>query len=272
MSEGEFAPGHVFFKTGDAADCAYQLHEGQVELLVDGAANRIRLLGPGEVFGEMALIEERPRSVIARAVAGGRVTPMTRDEFEHHLAHDPGQTQPYLRALFERLRSLTATVGDVEFVPAAQAESEEASSLHSPIELPVGAGTTSDWVVVIHPLSHKAAETLPEEGLLVSQFPLRIGRASDSREPEALDLNDLWLLDQKPYHVSRNHCEIVVDHEGPIVRDRGSHLGCLVNEKPIGGRAATGSARLEPGENVVVVGSRMSKYQFRVIVSSTANM
>jgi hypothetical protein len=79
------------------------------------------------------------------------------------------------------------------------------------------------------------------------------------------------LLDQKPYHVSRNHCEIVVDGEDLLVRDRGSHLGCLVNEKPIGGRAASGSARLDPGENVLVVGSRMSKYQFRVVVSPTAD-
>ena len=275
MSEQEFAAGYVFFRTGDLVDCAYQLLEGEVELLIDAesTSKRVRRCSAGDVFGEMALIEERPRGGTARAVTSVRVAPLTRDEFEQHLAQNPAQTRPYLRALFERLRSLAAaSAGFTEFEPVTQAESSPDSPAPKPVELPVGTGTTAEWVVVIHPLTHKAAETLPEEGLLIAQFPLRIGRASNGREPEALDLNDLWLLDHKPYHVSRNHCEIVIDGEGPVVRDRGSHLGCLVNEKPIGGRAAVDSARLHPGENVVVVGSRMSKYQFRVIVRASAEV
>jgi len=276
MSEQEFAAGHVFYRTGDAADCAYQLQAGEVELLAeaDGSSISVLRFAAGEAFGEMALIEERPRAFTARAVTSGRATPMTRDEFEHHLTHDPAQTRLYLRALFERLRSLAAaSIGVTEVKPATQPESEATSPPpRSPVELPIGTGPTSDWGVVIHPLTHKAAQTLPEEGLLVTQFPLRIGRASDSRETEALDLNDLWLIDQKPYHISRNHCEIVVDGEGTIVHDRGSHLGCVVNDKPIGGRAAIHSARLNPGENVLVVGSRMSKYQFRVIVTPSADV
>jgi hypothetical protein len=272
MSEQPFAAGHVFFRSGDAAAGSYLLHEGEIELLAgaDGSSTCVRRLSPGEVFGELALIEERPRACTARAVTSGRVTWMTREEFEHGLMHDPAQTLPYLGALFERLRTLAAASGGAQLEPAVPAESEATSALQSPVEFPVGAGTTSDWAVVIHPLTHQAAATLPDEGLLVSQFPLRIGRASDSREPEALDLNDLWLLDRKPYHVSRNHCEIVVDQHGPIVRDRGSHLGCIVNETPIGGRTASCAARLDPGENVLVVGSRMSKYQFRIIVGWSA--
>ena len=119
---------------------------------------------------------------------------------------------------------------------------------------------------MVSPLTRKAAETLPDDGLLVTRFPLRIGRASAANEPEAFDLNDLWLLDQRPYNVSRNHCEIHADHQGAMVRDRGSHLGCVVNDEPIGGRAGAGYARLHLGDNVLVVGSRMSPYQFRITV------
>lgn len=274
MSEREFAAGHVFFAAGDVADCAYQLLRGQVELLTEtsGSATRTRLIGPGEVFGEMALVDERPRPCSARAVTSGQAVPISRDEFEQHLAHDPARIRPFLRALFERLRSLAASsVGDSLSTAAARTESDALSPGDQRGELPTGAGATSDWVVVIHPLTHKAAETLPQEGVLVSRFPLRIGRASGVREPEALDLNDLWLLDEKPYHVSRNHCEITVDGAGLVVRDRGSQLGCIVNDKPIGGRSATESARLDPGENVLVVGARMSRYQFRLHVSPAGN-
>jgi hypothetical protein len=40
-----------------------------------------------------------------------------------------------------------------------------------------------------------------------------------------------------------------------------------VNDEPIGGRAVLGYAALTPGDNVLVIGSPMSPYQFRVVVS-----
>jgi hypothetical protein len=273
MPEQEFAPGHVFFRPGDPGERAYLLHEGQVELLAgaEGAFIRVGLFQPGDVFGEMALIEERPRTLTARAVTPGRAASMTRDEFEHQLTHDPARARQYLRSLFERLRSLTARLGGAADPSPAGTPTTPVPGgppgRPAPVELPPGAGTPSEWAVVVRPLTRKSAETLPEEGLRVTRFPLRIGRASAAHEPEAFDLNDLWLLDDKPYNVSRNHCEIHVDHEGPMVRDRGSHLGCVVNDEPIGGRAVLGYARLVAGENVLVVGARMSPYQFRVTVS-----
>jgi hypothetical protein len=139
-----------------------------------------------------------------------------------------------------------------------------------PAELPAdgtGKPVPDGWTVVVHPLTRKAAETLPDEGLRVNKFPLRFGRAAAAHEPEGLDLNDLWLLDVKPYNVSRNHCEIDLAHLGLVVRDRGSHLGCYVNDEHIGGRSAMGYAKLEAGDNVLVLGGRMSPYQFRVTVT-----
>ncbi|HEV3440254.1 MAG TPA: cyclic nucleotide-binding domain-containing protein, partial [Gemmata sp.] len=85
MTEQEFDAGRVFFRPGDSGDRAYLLQDGQVELLIGTAEafTRIGLFEPGDVFGEMALIEERPRVYTARAVTAGRASAMTRDEFEH---------------------------------------------------------------------------------------------------------------------------------------------------------------------------------------------
>jgi CRP-like cAMP-binding protein len=294
MTELTFAAGHVFFRAGEPGEQAFLLHEVQVEILAGSSEpfTRVGLCMPGDVFGEMALIEERPRSLTARAVTAGRATAMTRAEFEHLLTHDPARTRQYLRSLFERLRALTARLGtQVEtgsrlvplsnppsaFLPAltvgqidapGPAESIGSPSASGLPELQPGQGKPSSWVVVVHPLTRKAAETLPEEGLRVTRFPLRIGRAAGANERDAFDLNDLWLLDEKPYNVSRNHCEIQVDGIGPSVCDRGSHLGCIVNDESIGGRSVMDFARLDPGENVLVIGSRMSPYQFRVTVTS----
>ena len=226
MTEQTFAAGHVFFRAGDPGDRAYLLGDGQVELLTGAAGTlaRVRLLQAGDVFGETALIEERPRSLTARAVSAGKATALTREEFERDLTLTPPQTQKHLRSLFERLRSLTARHGGevepVRVAPIDALDSVKKPSHSAPAELPSG-GKATGWVVVVHPLTRKAAETLPDDGLTVTRFPLRIGRITEAHEREALDLNDLWLLDAKPYNVSRNHCEILVDNVGPLVCDRG---------------------------------------------------
>jgi CRP-like cAMP-binding protein len=279
MDEMEFEAGHLFFVAGDSGDAAWLVQEGEVELLTGPAGSlvRVKLARPGDVFGEMALVDERPREVTARALKAGRVVAVSRDEFEASLLQAPLPILECVRALFERLRS--AIGGDEPGILLAEEAFLAEGSLPTdsglqasgqggpaPSEFPVAQGRAGEWSVSIHPLTRKAAETLPDEGLLVTQFPLRVGRAAAADESEALALNDLWLLDDEPFNVSRNHCEIYVDGVGPAVRDRGSALGCVVNETAIGGRGKLRSCGLEPGDNVVIVGSRVSPYQFRVVV------
>lgn len=240
-----FADGHVFFKPGDPAEAAYLIESGQVQISreSDGPAP-LATLGPGSVFGEMALIEERPHSATARAVSVVSARRMSRAEFERDLLRDPARCRAYLQGLFERLRSLSGRLTEsVTSVPRSPAIS-----------------------VTIRPLTRKATACLPEEGLPVDRFPFRIGRASEAYEPEAFDLNDLWLHDEKPFNVSRNHLLIALGDNGPVVRDRGSNLGTVVNEVRIGGRAALTEAPLVVGDNVVVVGGGRSPYQFLIAI------
>jgi CRP-like cAMP-binding protein len=248
MAVKNFRAGEVLFRPGDPSECAFLLESGQVEVLRgDGAnAGRVALLGPGEVFGEMALVEERPHAMTARAVTDGSATTMSRAEFEDGLLHDPQRSRRYLLGLFERLRDLSDRVA-APALPAAYGPAPATAK------------------VTLFPLTHKAAETLPEEGLAITTFPFRIGRASEAREPEALDLNDLWLLDKTPFEVSRNHMSIDIwDGTQYIVRDRGSYLGTIVNETQIGGGVAKAVAALSPGDNVIVLGGPKSPYQFRL--------
>ena len=267
MTELKFEPGAWIFRTGDASVRAYLVGQGEVELLSEtgGTLARVAIVNPGNVFGEMSLVEERPHSLGARALTPVTVAALTRDEFEALLTSNPAKTRLYLRTLFERLRSLSARIAELsDSIPMADAVPE------GPVAFPAIPGQEINEnapTVVVHPLTRKAAETLPDEGLWVTSFPLRIGRAPGANEPDSLDLNDLWLLDEKPYNVSRNHCEIALDDKNRVlVRDRGSHVGCIVNEQVIGGRAPYGYTRLHSGDNVMILGGRMSPYQFRVTV------
>jgi hypothetical protein len=185
----------------------------------------------------------------ARAVTDGSATSLTREEFEHDLLHDPQRSRRYLRGLFERLRELTTRAAAIA-LPVAHGDAAPATAS-----------------VILYPLTRKATETLPENGLAVTTFPFRIGRASEASEGQPLDLNDLWLLDSAPFQVSRNHLSIDLwDGHQLIVRDRGSHTGTIVNEQPIGGKSRATVAPLAMGDNVVIVGAPQSPYQFRVNV------
>src|SRR4029077_2888750 len=117
------------------------------------------------------------------------------------------------KILFERLRTLSAQVA--------------AASIGTSL-------ITSDVSVTIHPLTRRAAATLPHEGLRVTKYPFRIGRAAAEDEEIPLDVNDLWLNDHSPLNISRNHASLECKGNYVIVKYRGSSLGIYVNDVHIG--------------------------------------
>jgi CRP-like cAMP-binding protein len=79
-----FSGGQDIFRYGDAGDCAYLIEEGVVEILVvksDGE-HRIRLMGKGELFGEVLLIDYQPRTATVRAVERTTLVPIPRKLME----------------------------------------------------------------------------------------------------------------------------------------------------------------------------------------------
>jgi Cyclic nucleotide-binding domain/FHA domain len=248
MAERIFQAGDIFFRAGDPGDFAYLIQSGEVELLSGPPSDlrRVTKFGPKEVFGDMSLIEERARALTARAITAGKALSMSRIEFERLLTEDPEQCVHYLKSLFERLRTMAH-----RHEPTAQN----------------GSTAKAMPVVAIHPLTKQTEDSLPVGGLRIPKFPFRIGRASEANEPEPLDLNDMWLIDSHPFNVSRNHLAIELSIDGEVmVADRGSHLGTLVNDQLLGRTSPVRHLALERGNNTVIIGSRESPYQFRVVV------
>lgn len=62
-----FAKGQLVFTEGDKGCCAYIIEEGEVEILA--GEHRLSLLSKGELFGEVALIDQQARTASARATA-----------------------------------------------------------------------------------------------------------------------------------------------------------------------------------------------------------
>ena len=96
-----FEPGQAVFHEGDRGDWLYVVTDGEVEVLKrngGGTETSLRRLGPGECFGEIALVSDRPRTATVRAVTATNVLAVDREAFQALFA-----TLPPLRGFVETL-------------------------------------------------------------------------------------------------------------------------------------------------------------------------
>jgi len=88
--EEQFAPGDMICREGSPADRFYIIVEGAVEVWKDWGDAEADLLarhGPGHMFGEMALIDELPRSATVVAAEPSRLLSIGREDF-HRIIHE----------------------------------------------------------------------------------------------------------------------------------------------------------------------------------------
>jgi uncharacterized membrane protein len=101
------AHGTVLFKKGDTGDAMYFIEEGRVRVyLVDEEGDEVALaeFGRGEFFGEMALIDGKPRTAHARVVDDARLASLGRDDFLRYVRHHPEVALAMVSVISERLR------------------------------------------------------------------------------------------------------------------------------------------------------------------------
>ncbi len=84
VSYVHFAPGETIFRQGDEGDFVYSIIDGQVEVIrgePDREAKVINRLGPGEYFGEMALIRRAPRTATVRTLTAVNAVVLSQADF-----------------------------------------------------------------------------------------------------------------------------------------------------------------------------------------------
>ncbi len=114
MNAGErtYGRNELIFREGDPSDAAYVVVSGRVELSKLGPDGPVLLamLGPTEMFGEMGLFDDAPRSASARAAEKTRVKIIAREEFKNWLQDEPGAALRVVGMLVERLRMADAII------------------------------------------------------------------------------------------------------------------------------------------------------------------
>ena len=96
--------GTSVFAAGDPGELMYAVREGEVELLVEGKI--VETVGPGGIFGEMALIEHEARSATAVAKTRCELVPIDEKRFEFLVRQHPFFATHMLRLLARRLRRM----------------------------------------------------------------------------------------------------------------------------------------------------------------------
>jgi len=107
----EFTRDEAIFGVNEAADGLYVIASGRVKVCVSSAAGKeliLATLGPGQFFGEMALLDDAPRSASVVTQLPTVAYRIKRDDFDKLLDQHPGIGRKLLRELSLRLRRSNA--------------------------------------------------------------------------------------------------------------------------------------------------------------------
>ena len=97
-----FAPGQYIFKAGDPGEAMYIVVEGEIEIL-DGVV-LLETSGQGSIVGELALIDDEPRSATAIAKTDCRLVAVDRRRFQYMVQETPLFALSVMKVLADRLR------------------------------------------------------------------------------------------------------------------------------------------------------------------------
>lgn len=115
--------GSVIFREGERGYSAFLIERGEVEISVqrNGLDVKLASRGPGEVFGEMAIIDDQPRSATVTAVRPCQLLMITRDQLVNRIEQTDPVLRMCLRVILQRFRStlLRLQVMDHDELPPA---------------------------------------------------------------------------------------------------------------------------------------------------------
>jgi CRP/FNR family cyclic AMP-dependent transcriptional regulator len=102
-----YSAGQTVFRENDPGDFMYAVLEGSVDIIRHGSL--LNTILPDGVFGELALIDQQPRSASAIAKTDCVVAVVSEHRFTLMVSHNPHFALEMMRLLTERVRSSLAS-------------------------------------------------------------------------------------------------------------------------------------------------------------------
>lgn len=178
-----YEPGQVLIAEFEPGDCFYLIKSGKVQLMktVNGTNKNLDILGPSQFFGEMAILENTPRSATCVASTKVEVLEFNKANFAQLIAGNPAIALILLKMFCKRIydqkrrlrilviKDITARIGDV-FLMLDETQPDPNAA----------ANGTRRFNVTIQDISHWA-------GLPIDETKDEIGRFVEKHRIEVMD-------------------------------------------------------------------------------------
>ena len=169
-----FKAGETILKQGDEGSNAFIIESGTVEILIEKENNLVQHIGTrgaGTIIGEMALIDNKPRTATIKAVENSELLEITQDDFERRVQNSDPVIQMITKVIMARYRDL---------ITRAQIFGQSSNTIPTPEELEKGLVQKTNAVENIK-LSNELKEALDNDALRLFYQPI-IGLASGKIE------------------------------------------------------------------------------------------
>ncbi len=139
-----FEEGDLITQRGEAGDEAFIVMEGSADVVAYGAEPGgpiVRTFGPGDLFGELSLLSDRPRSATVVAAEPMDVMVLSRREYERQMVENPALTIGLMRTIGNRFHETIVLLNETEDeTKARQEELSIAVASTNPPESPPNGG------------------------------------------------------------------------------------------------------------------------------------
>lgn len=142
-----FGVDQIIFHHGDPGGLLYIIMRGKVKIshgMPDGQEALLAILGKGDFFGELALLDDAPRSATAEAIEATETLTLHRDDFIDHIGKNPEFAYHVMRTLTKRIRHLNDQISDVFFLDLNGRLARTLLNLAAHHGKPVAGGTLID--------------------------------------------------------------------------------------------------------------------------------
>ncbi|MBL6750948.1 MAG: EAL domain-containing protein [Nevskia sp.] len=188
--------GERLFAQGDKGDCAYVVESGELEVLTDqnGVPHCVAVVGPGDLIGEMAIVDDAPRSASVIARTDARLIVIERQQVASRMAAADPVLRLLLNVVLNRLRgTLREPAGSTELhAPdegAAQTDHDNAIErikLENELQAALGAGEMQLFVQPIADMKTRRIagfESLirwkhPQRGMIPPDYFIKVAEGS----------------------------------------------------------------------------------------------
>ena len=172
--ERSYPKGSVILFQDDPGDSLFVLRDGRVKVVLIGEDGREVILGvlePGAHFGELALIDDQPRSAHVIAMEDAQLLVLRREDFRRRVEANPTVAWALLTELSRRLRRADVKIGGLVLldVPGRIARllldlADESGS--EQVEKPLTHQTIAQMIGASRETVSRAMKDFQEEGLI----------------------------------------------------------------------------------------------------------